>query len=425
MKSFFRVLLLIVSGLTLEACTNSGDTDQPDMSNDLESVGLTPASRSAAAQLENFYVDFSKDAFKLIDEDMSEETTRANVVVSPISATFALGMLANGSEGDTEAKLIEYLGVDDIYGLNELDNILLSQLPAIDNNTQLHFSNALWAREGYTTNNQFISNIQKYFNASVQHLDFGNPENAQKDINNWILSATDHRISGFFTDLSPYTYFVIASTVYFKSGWAGEYFNKTETTDENFYGLNDGISDNEHVSKVKMMHSRTIEVPYSRDQYFEYISLPFGNGAYSINFILPKEDLKYDNAMEALDKTTYDNLVANAKNRNVKVNVPRLDIDGSVDICNILYSRSIDLSNLELHIFEDINQGDMLSVRQKANFTMNEEGATASAATVEHRYATAAAIDDIYTIDLNRPFLFFITEKSTNACLLAGRVMGF
>lgn len=58
-------------------------------------------------------------------------------------------------------------------------------------------------------------------------------------------------------------------------------------------------------------------------------------------------------------------------------------------------------------------------IYQKTAVKVNEEGAEAAAATT---IVPEATLGQLRELTLDRPFLFFITEKSTQTILFAGRV---
>lgn len=421
MKGKFFISVVVFLGIfMLSSCSDSDDFNKG------KELELSTATRATATQLENFYIDFAKDAFKLIDANCEEEhSDRINAVVSPLSASFALGMFANGLDADMQYKLAKYLGVDDIQGLNELGKTLINGLPGVDGRSEVKISNAVWSSDKFILNKDFSDIMRGSYNSSLQYIDFTEADKARTNINNWISSATKNKINGFLPMLSPATCFVLANAFHFESQWADEYFEKSDTKKETFYGINVNASEEDKddmVSKVDMMHSSVIDVPYFKDEDFEFVSIPFGNKSFSFNILLPVPELNYDEAFDRLNKEKYAYIVSKAYAKRIAVHMPKLDIDFKMDILQLLKSVGIDLNSSSINMFVDNIDSIYMIVRQSSNFTLDEEGVKIVSATVDDGALGAPMVQ---VMEVNRPFLFFITEKSTNACLLAGRVLGF
>ncbi len=418
-KLYFSITVFLVVFMFF-SCSDSDDLNKG------KELELSSATRATASQLESFYIDFTKDVFNLIDANCEEENSRrTNAIVSPLSAAFGLGMLANGLDSDMQSKLARYLGVDDIYGLNEFSKTLINGLPSVDGRSEVIISNAVWYLDKFSLNQDFSDIMKGEYDASLQYIDFSD-DKARTNINEWISSTTNNKINEFFPILNPNTCFVLANAFYFESQWADEYFKKSKTVKEPFYDLNEGELDEANgdvVSTVYMMHSSKIEVPYYKDEDFEFASIPFGNKSFSFNILLPDSELDFDEAFKRLNNEKYADIVSKTHTKSIFIHMPRLDIDSKIDIFQLLSSVGIDLNSSVVKMFDDSSyDGITINVRQNTNFTLDEEGVKIASATVDMGVLSAP---EIYVMEVNRPYLFFITEKTTNACLLAGRVLGF
>jgi serine protease inhibitor len=79
--------------------------------------------------------------------------------LSPLSASVALTMLLNGSEGETFNQIRDMLGYPDDFTfqeINEAYNSLVTQLLAADNKVQLSIANAIFYRQDFVVKNPFI-----------------------------------------------------------------------------------------------------------------------------------------------------------------------------------------------------------------------------------------------------------------------------
>ena len=410
------ILTAAISGvLTLSSCSDSNSE-----SNRYEPIILTEQSRATASSLESFYLEFAKDAFRFKDSELKDGEPRQNVVVSPYSASVALGMLANGVDETTREKIMGYLGVDNIDEGNEMNKALLASLPAVDRKSDVRIANAIWPAIRFTLNQDFTTVMDDFYGASVSYLDFSDSENATRTINNWISTATNQKIINYLKErIDPQTAFVLANAIYFQSQWAEDFFDKRKTVPGEFHSL-----DKDEPDMVPIMHSNKIkEAITAEDEHFQYAAIPFGNTAYYLRIILPKENISFDDAMDLLDFDRYNTLRKSAGYPNkFHIDIPRFEISSRVDLTEMLESRGIDLA-VDTEMFTSDIKDVCLKASQGAEVTINEEGGEAAAVTVVG--GLTADLTPPLSITADRPFLFFIVEKGTNACLIAGRVAGF
>ena len=264
------------------------------------------------------------------------------MVVSPYSASVALGMLANGVDETTREKIMGYLGVDNIDEVNEMNKALLASLPAVDRKSDVRIANAIWPAIRFTLNPDFTTVMDDFYGASVSYLDFSDSENATRTINNWISTATNQKIINYLKEsIDPQTEFVLANAIYFQSRWAEDFFDKRKTVPGEFHSL-----DKDEPDMVPIMHSNKIKEAITAEyEHFQYAAIPFGNTAYYLRIILPKENSSFDVVMDLLDFDRYNTLRKSAGYPNkFHIDIPRFEISSRVDLTEMLESRGIDLA---------------------------------------------------------------------------------
>ena len=89
-------------------------------------------------------------AFRFFQKVNASETEQDNWMVSPLSASMALGMITNGAAGNTLAEMKAALGFSEanVDEMNDYYRHLLSELPDLDNTTQLGLANLKIVRQG-------------------------------------------------------------------------------------------------------------------------------------------------------------------------------------------------------------------------------------------------------------------------------------
>ena len=141
--------------------------------------------------------DFGFDVFRSVNRD----NPGANVFISPLSISMALGMAYNGSAGTTRDAFT------DVLGLGGMSDELINQsywnindiLTKLDKNVRFGLANSIWYRSGWLFEQNFIDINKKYFNAEVRGLDFGNPL-SPGIINDWVESKTNGKIKKLIED---------------------------------------------------------------------------------------------------------------------------------------------------------------------------------------------------------------------------------
>jgi len=98
---------------------------------------------------------------ELLQEVVSAEE-EPNVVLSPLSASVALGMTLNGADGETFDAMRETLGYGDLEQdvINAAYRELLSLLVDLDPGVEFHVANSLWADEGFPFYDDFVARVQ-------------------------------------------------------------------------------------------------------------------------------------------------------------------------------------------------------------------------------------------------------------------------
>ena len=165
-----RSLLLSGGLLALAAC---GDPGGPDGLPPLLSAlprELSSSERRIAAGANAF-------AFELVRQVASTVPDDSNAVLSPISASLALGMTLNGAGGDTYDSMRTVLGLDGVgeAEINEGYRDLITLLRGLDPRTEMQIANSIWGHTGLAVRPEFSAVSRDFSGADVRALDFAAP----------------------------------------------------------------------------------------------------------------------------------------------------------------------------------------------------------------------------------------------------------
>ena len=356
-------------------------------------------------------VDFSFRLFKETRGDI-------NQVISPLSVTYALGMLNNGAAGVTRQEICQTLGFGDTGadGINQFCRKMLTEMPELDEQTKVMISNAIFLNQPRHFLPEFLEIAHTYYDAETQTRDFADGE-TMGVINQW---GSDHTMGMIDKVLSEDTFnpdaaSYLLNAVYFKGVWTLK-FDKEETKDEVFNGR----------ETVPMMH-KVDYYPYTENDDYQALALPYGNQAYCMTVLLPRENRSIDNVLATLDADTWLWNLQWMDTNEVDVKLPRMDITTNVDLVETMKALGMPsaFDPLEADIPGCYNVPQCISkMFQTAKIKMDEEGTEAAAITVIVTTDSATPEPKFYEFHADRPFLYIISERSTGTILFIGQYMG-
>ena len=357
-------------------------------------------------------VDFSFRLFKETRGDI-------NQVISPLSVTYALGMLNNGAAGVTRQEICQTLGFGETGadGINAFCRKMLTELPALDEQTKVMLSNAIFLNQPRYFLPEFLEIAHTYYDAETQTRDFEDGETMDV-INKW---GSDHTMGMIDKVLSEETFKADAASyllnaVYFKGVWTLK-FDKEETKDEMFNGR----------EKVPMMHMRKC-LPYAETDDYQALTLPYGNESYRMTVLLPREGKSIREVLSTLDADAWLWNLQWMDVAEVDVKLPRMDITTNVDLVEPMMALGMPsaFDPLAADIPGCYNTSQFISnMFQVAKIKMDEEGTEAAAITViETTDALPSGEPKLYEFHADRPFHYIISERSTGAIHFIGQYMG-
>ncbi len=408
-KLFFYAGLL--SLLVAAGCTLNGDEPKP------EPPIIDPPMRVELKKAEKVARDnaFTFDLLRAV----RKHTTDANVFISPLSVSMALNMTLNGAVGATadeiRAALREwgYSTAD----INAYSRELREALLRADPKTTIGIANAIWYRQGATVKAPFIEANRTSYDAEVQALDFTSPT-ATATINGWCARKTNNKIKEIVKQVDPTTFMYLINAVYFKGTWTTR-FEKKNTRSGDFRRA-DGST-----QQVQMMYLRDTFRCASSD-VCDYLEMDYGNHAFSMVIMLPKDGKTTRDAMAAFDGQTWAKAMESLAEAFVIVKLPRFKAECEYPMHeHILPDMGMKLPFnpmlADLSGIADISAFGRLfisSVIHKTFVQVDEEGTEAAAVTSIDIVGSNES--SFFIVD--RPFLFVIREKSTGVILFIGEI---
>ncbi|GAB6950020.1 serpin family protein [Hoylesella timonensis 4401737 = DSM 22865 = JCM 15640] len=388
--------------------------DEPVAPNIKYNPGTVKLTAAQQAQVENSN-EFAWKFFKEVSKGEQED-----VFVSPLSVTYALGMLANGAVGDTQKEILEGLEfrsgkVDDI---NSLCHQLMIESPKLDKSTKVSMANAVVANKNKPLQPDFKNVVEKQYQALVTNQDFSSPATLSF-INQWASDHTQGMVPKILERINPDGVSYLLNALYFKGIWYRQ-FDKKRTQQESFTQ-----ADGKKLS-VKMMHQKERFLAAENDNY-QTVVLPYGNGSYEMVVLLPREGKDLSSLLQTMDAKKWKDNLKNTYSSEVDLKLPRFTSAYTRELNDVLkllgMNAMFDPSKANLTKMSAVSSFVSM-VLQKAKIEVDEEGSKAAAVTVIETAPTAVAPSKPILFHANRPFMYAIVEHSTGTIFFMGTYQG-
>jgi serine protease inhibitor len=354
-------------------------------------------------------------AFELFHQTCSL-STEENIMISPLSVSYALGMTYNGAAGATLEAFNNVLHFSDLTNqeVNETYKDLMNQLVHLDDDVLFSIANSIWYREGANVLEEFIATNQEYFDAAVRELDFSDPKSVDI-INDWIADKTNDKIKDMLDYIPSDAYMYLVNAIYFNATWKYE-FDKDDTYSGTFYKEDETTSQADFM-KIKGDFYYTAHTGYSA------VELPYGDSTFSMVALLPAEGSTVSELIAMLDRDTWNERGTYSSPQEVQVELPKFKYEFKTLMNDHLINLGLGVAFGGAADFSKITEETDLFISRVIHQTfidVNEEGTEAAAATIVEMRETSIQMPQ--TIKFNRPFLYIIKENSTGAIMFMGKV---
>lgn len=338
---------------------------------------------------------------KLGFELLKELYDGGNVLLSPASLTLALGMAAEGAEGETLAAILTALGAEDV---SELGNIVPEEIKS---------ANAAFVAQGLELMEDYIDRLNEAYGAEWFELD---AEVVEK-VNAWVAEHTDGLIEKLLMEApDPQTGLILLNAIAMDAKWAKP-FKAYNTIEDTFHATQGDVT-------VEMMYQRD-SFDYVERDGLQIIRLPYEGGALSMWIALPGEGVSIglDSLLDALAEQGMDYLKDGASEREVDLFLPKFDLTTENSLSDALKALGVEAPFGENADFSGISEVPMRidEILQKVRVQLDEEGTRAAAATAAI-VACMALIPEEEPVEMraDRPFAFVIADDETGGVCFAG-----
>lgn len=355
---------------------------------------------------------FTVDMFK----KTYSEKKGGNDLISPYSIVQALGMTANGANGQTRKEMENVLGGG--MDLASLNRYLRGQRESTVNNSDwakwsFSTANSIWARndkDRIQARPEFIQNCVDYYDSEFYIAPFDDTTLA--DVNNWVNIKTNKMIPSILDKIDYNDVMYLVNAVAFEAEWMDPY-EKNMVRDGKFTAA-DGTE-----QEAKMLCSSEI---YTSDENTRGMIKFYSGRRYGFAALLPNEDTPIDTYIEDMSPDKLHKLISEYRTTNyemVSAQLPKFKYEYENELNDELidmgmptaFSDGADFSNMSS--ITDQNPLHIGYVKHKTFIDLDENGTKAAAATIVATKDNAMPRTPENEIVFDRPFVYCIFDTDT------------
>lgn len=341
-----------------------------------------------------------------------------NVVVSPLGARLALGLVASGARGETAREMTTALTgrAADPASLAPLDARVTAALRR-RTDVQLEVANALWLDTRLTARPEFVRTARERYGSTVRT---GTLSTAQTlaEMNRWASEATHGLIKQIRGEPLPdSTRALVANAVYFKGTWL-EKFDKSRTKPRTFK-----LASGRRI-EVPMME-RTGDYAYARGRGWQMVRLPYRAGLSAMYVVLPDSNTTPDALVARFEREGWPRSLDLRAARELHLVLPRVHVEQSFSLLR-------PLTTMEMRRALDCDVADFSGIAsdtlcigeaaQKVYLHLDEAGTEAAAVTSIAMVRPASVPPPPPDFVVDRPFLLMLRDERTGVDLFVGRI---
>ncbi|KAH3742894.1 serine protease inhibitor [Pelomyxa schiedti] len=336
-----------------------------------------------------------------------------NVFVSPYSISQILSLVSTGAVGVTQAEMISTLCIPSnlISSLATFYTTTNGLLRACD--SEVLVANSTWIKTGYSFTPAFQRQCAG-FNTEAFPL----PLSAEP-VNTWCSAKTKGRIPTILDTIPPLTALILINALYFK-GLFTQPFEPRNTFPKNF------TTAAGNTIRVQMMSKDSPRFLYHETKTFQAVKLGYGTPrsgpgpSLCCVVVLPKPK---NTIQELLEDAS--SMVSGFSQMAGVLEMPKFRLEWSHDLKTVLKTMGMQTAFSNGAQFGALCSPDdvyISSVIHKTFVEVNESGTEAAAVTavVLKTKSMPSRPAKSFHMLVDRPFLFFILEESTQAILFGG-----
>uniref|UniRef100_A0A023GP80 Putative tick serpins 27 n=1 Tax=Amblyomma triste TaxID=251400 RepID=A0A023GP80_AMBTT len=359
-------------------------------------------------------------------KQLAAQSPSSNVFFSPTSIAAAFGMAYAGARGSSEDELASVLGHTEV-GLTERPRVLSAYKRMLElttsPNVTLELANVVLAQNNFEITESYRQLLHEVFDAELRSVDFAaEGPRVAAEVNAWVRQKTRGKINSILPEGQSLNIILfILNAVYFKGTWVTK-FDPERTENKPF--LNLGTTE---VNKPAMHLKRRF--PYTRLDALHAgaVEIPYSGDSFSMVVLLPDSPTGLAALRDGLSLEVLEDVASNLSFRDVVLRIPKFEMTLRYSLVPIMRALGLEVVFGGGANFAGISESTPVRISDavhKAAVEVNEEGTVATAVTgislmpLSAHHAPPPPIQFI----VDRPFIFYIRDRSNNRILFIGEV---
>ncbi len=399
----WMILFLCVCLLLLAACSNSATL--PSSQSKTPPVPARTMTEEEALALTEF-------GLSMLQNLPAEED---NPLVSPASVAYALGMTANGAQGQTLAQMEAVLGLP-LEQLNQSLSGWKAGLPDSDD-CSIHIANGIWLRDtdGLVIQDSFLQAATRWYAAETRKAPFD--QSTVDDINGWVSKHTKGMIPVVLQQMPEDAMVCLVNALAFDAQWQTPY-REAQVRDW-YFRPQEGVP-----VKVDMMLST--EWQYLEDEQAVGFVKNYAGKTCAFAALMPNEGVSIPEYLATLTPEHLYGLLSAPQREEVDAGLPAFELEYSAGLTEPLaamgmtdaFSEMADFSAMGQYAGQPLYISDVL---HKTYIKVDPEGTKAAAATTVYAAPSSAPVEEeVKQVILERPFLYFLVDTQSHLPFFMG-----
>lgn len=175
------------------------------------------------------------------------------------------------------------------------------------------------------------------------------------------------------------------------------------------------------------MMKQVVYIPYLTNDILQAVDLPYGSRKFSMTIFLPKVNKNVDDLINEMTEKNYSHWISSFKDDSVIIMMPKYKVEYKVKLNEALKNLGMSIA-FRSGVADFTGMSDrgkelfIDKVWHKTYINVDEEGTEAAGVTsVEIGYTSAKPTPIPFILD--RPFVFVIREKESDAIIFIGKIV--
>merc|ERR1719351_673888 len=303
-----------------------------------------------------------------------------------MSIHFALSMLQRGAHGTTKQKIRNFMNLNEELDINEI----------------------------------FVKKLEEFYFSNIKEVDFSQPEESARLINNWVANKTENLIKEFLSPdaISDDSRLVLLNAIYFKANWMKS-FNKFDTYSQVF-----NINQEKQLNVDMMYQQETFSFAENDKLDCQVLDLPYEDENFSMLIFLPNQSGSepLNRIIKNLEYRDITRILKDMKEKVMSVSLPKFTVGYKSQLRDTLMTLGM------THVFENADFSGIAQEYLEANDFLHEAKVEVYESGSEASGVTGISLGirsgvSAKEFNANRPFVFMIIDKESEVPLFVGKIV--